>query len=216
MADLAVSARPPWVDVLAVSTVVTWLTFAALLSTPVGQTALVDQWERASLAFGRVVDDPAYARMQELSGRGVAYAGGIALLTGPVLTLCVATLLLLALRLRGHTTVRFQALASVTAHAGLILAARQVVAAPLNYLGETLASPTSLGLVVTGLNEGSPVARFLGVLDVFVLWWALVLAVGVAAVVHRRTRSLAITFTGVYVAIALILALAMAATGGTA
>lgn len=216
MAGLAATTRPPWVDVLAVSTLVTWLALSVLLSTKVGQTALVDQWERTSLAFGQVVDDPAYARMQALSGRGIAYAAGLALLTGPLLTVGAATSLLIALRLSGQNDVQFRTLASVAAHAGIILAMRHVIASPINYLSETLASPTSLGVMVAGLSEGSPVARFLGVIDVFVLWWAIVLAMGVAAVAHRRTRPLAITFTGVYVAIALILALAMAATGGSA
>ena len=35
------------------------------------------------------------------------------------------------------------------------------------------------GLVLT-LDAASPVARFLGALDVFVIWWAIVLAIGVS------------------------------------
>lgn len=216
VAELAAAPAAPWVDVLVVSTLLSFASLAGLLATTVGQTALVDQWERVGTAFGRPVDDALYSRLQELAGQGIAYGAAVAVLTGPVLTLGVAVTVLAVLRASGQKQVTFRPLAAVTAHAGVILALRQLVAAPINYLSETLASPTSLALVLTGMDETAPLSRFLGVIDVFVLWWAIVLAMGAAAVTHRRARPLALTFTGVYVALALLLALAMAATGGIA
>ena len=49
-----------------------------------------------------------------------------------------------------------------------------------------------------------------------VVWWIVVLAVGVSVLYQRSTRSLALAFTGAYVALALLAALAMAVSGGTA
>jgi hypothetical protein len=214
MARLCAAGSPPWLDVLALSTVLAFLPLAVFLLTPVGQTALVDQWERTAIAFGRPVDDAVYTRFQVLSRQGIAYAAGIALLTGPVLAGVVTVLLTGFLRITGRPASARVVIALVT-HAGIILAIRQVIAAPLNYAGETLASPTTLVHLMSGFDETSPVARFLGVIDVFVLWWAGVVAVGVAAVAGRRVRPLVLTLTGVYVAVAVLLALAMAVTGGT-
>jgi hypothetical protein len=216
MAYLSALPAPPWLDVLAVSTLATFLPAAAFLLTPVGRTALVDQWERTAIAFGRPVDDALYAQFQALSGQGLAYAASLAIISGPVLTMAVTALIAVALRLTGQPAVAGRAILAVVAHASVILALRQLVAAPLNYLSETLASPTTLVHLMTGVDEAAPLARFLGVIDVVVVWWAVVLAFGVAALVKRRVRPVALTFAGVYVAIALLLALAMAVTGGTA
>jgi hypothetical protein len=215
MASLAAHRTPPWADILVVTTLASFLSLAALLSTQVGRTALVDQWERTAVAFGRPIDDAGYARLQSLSGYGTAYAAVTAIVTGPVLTMGVALALALVVGGAGHQATSVRHTLAVASHAGTILALRQVVTTPLNYVTESLASPTSLSVLVTGMGEASPLLRFLGVLDIFVLWWAVVLALGAAALTGRRVRPLAFTFTGVYVALALLLALAMAATGGT-
>ena len=104
----------------------------------------------------------------------------------------------------------------MVAHAGVILAVRQAIAAPVNYARETLASPTTATLFFTMLDEASPVARFFGVIDLFVLWWIGVIAVGMSVLLRRPARPLAIVFVGAYITLALMLAIVMAVTGGTA
>ena len=182
---------------------------AALMGTDDGRVELVDEWERTATAFGQEVDDAAYARLGELSERGaVGYAVVGALLAGPVLAFAVAA----AVRLTFRGATFTQALA-VTSHASIILALRRVIAAPVAYARESTASATSLGVWFPGFDETSPVARFLGALDVFVMWWAVVLAIGVAVLYQRRARTLAATFVGMYAALALLLAIVMAVTG---
>jgi hypothetical protein len=105
---------------------------------------------------------------------------------------------------------------AVAAYAGVILALRQAIAAPINYLQESLASPTTLVRVFAMLDEASPIARFLGVIDLFVVWWIVTLAVGISVLAQRPTRRLALAFTGAYLVLALLAALAMAVSGGTA
>jgi hypothetical protein len=65
-------------------------------------------------------------------------------------------------------------------------------------------------------DEASPVARFLGAIDLFVVWWIVVLAIGASVLYRRSTRSLALAFAGASVVLALIAALVMAVSGGTA
>ena len=213
-AALADRSRAPVADVLALTTLVQFVALAALFSTQVGRVALVDQWERTALAFGRVVDDAAYARLQALSFNGVAYAVLLAVLLGPVLAAAIAGMLRLVVRDHSGQTLSFAQLLSVTAHASVVLALRQLVSTPINYVTETLASPTTLGRFVSGFDETSALARFAGTVDLFLVWWVIVLATGVSVVAHRPAKRLALTLTAVYVAVALLLALGMVATGG--
>jgi len=89
-----------------------------------------------------------------------------------------------------------------------------VLSAPVAYAREALASPTALGVWFPGLDEGSGIARLLGMLDLFVVWWAVVLAMGVGALYDRPARGLAIRFIGIYAGAATLLALGLAAAGG--
>ena len=109
----------------------------------------------------------------------------------------------------------FQEAMAVTTYAGVILAIRQVLAAPLGYARETTSSATSLGAIFSSFDGTSPVARFFGALDVFVIWWAIVLAIGVSVLYHRRARTIVVAFLGAYAAVALLLATAMTVTGGS-
>ena len=182
------------------------------MQSAVGRQALVDQWERTATAFGQPVDDAEYARLEQLSDQAsVGYAIVTAVLSGPVLTFGVAGVLLLAFR-----GASFRQVMAVATYAGVILMLRQIIAAPVGYLRESTTTATTLGGWFSTLDEASPVARFLGALDVFVIWWAIVLAIGVAVLYRRRARTMVITFVGVYAALALLLAIAMAVTGGNA
>lgn len=212
---------PSWAPVLAATTVVTFLCGFAFLRTEVGQQALVDQWERTTTAFGQPVDDEAYERMQQRASNGAfdaTYAAATALGSGPALVFAVSGLLFLLLRRRGASGSQptFVQVLAVVSCASVILALRQVVATPIDYLRESIASPTTLVQLFSMLNEASPLARFLGIIDLFVIWWIVVLAIGVAVLYKRSTRSLALVFTGAYVVLALLAALAMAISGGTA
>ena len=227
----AILTSPSWAPVLVATTTVTFLCGIGFLRTDVGRQALVDQWERTATAFGQAVDDAGYARMEETAADGsfgVLYAAATALANGPALVLAVSGLLFVILRpgTRGAGAMRgadrsgprpsFIQVLAVVSYAGVILALRQVIATPVDYVRESIASPTTLVQFFTMFDEASPVARFLGVIDLFVVWWIVVLAVGVSVLDQRSTRSLALAFTGAYLALALLAALALAVSGGTA
>jgi hypothetical protein len=207
-----VAAAPRWAGILVVATIAAAATNAVFLGTEIGQQALVDQWERTALAFGQVVDDTRYAQFRELSGRGPAYALLSALLNIPAAAGGAAVLIQAAFG-RGHVRVPFRTVLAVTAHTGVILALRLIVTAPIAYARETTASATSLGVWFPGLDEASPLARLLNLIDLFAIWWAVVLAIGVSVLYRRRAGRVAMVFVGVYAGAALVLALVMAVFG---
>jgi hypothetical protein len=162
------------------------------------------------------VDDAQYALLAQASRHGTLYAMSSSFVSGPLLVLALSAALFALFRTGGGQSPRFRQVFAVVAYAGVILAVRQVIAAPAAYLRETLASPTTLGLFVPMLDETSPFARFFGALDLLVLWWVVVLAIGMSVLYGRPVRRLAVVFTGAYVALAGVLATVMALTGGAA
>jgi hypothetical protein len=66
------------------------------------------------------------------------------------------------------------------------------------------------------LDEASPLARFFALIDVFMLWWIVVLAIGVALLARTRIRVAAVALIGAYMGIAVLLAGTMAVLGGAA
>jgi len=212
----AVAGDPQWLGILALTFLVAAASAAIVLSTDVGQLALLDQWERTASAFGRNVDDAEYAALAGASRNGAVYAVVSALVSGPVLVLVLSGVLCAAFRAGAPGAVTFRQVLAVVAHAGVILALRQLIAAPVAYASETLASPITMGTFFRMLDEASPFARFFGVIDLFVVWWALVLAVGMSVLYRRPAGRLAGVFVGAYVTLAVVLTAVMAATGGTA
>ena len=209
----AVVIRPRFAGLLVVLTAASFAATGGFLATDVGQIALVDQWERTALAFGQPVDDAKYVQMQDLSRYRVPYAAATAVVRIPVAATAIASILYGAFAARGRR-VPFRQLLTVVAHAGVILAFRDVVAAPLNYLRESLTSPITFTQLFGMLDEASPLARFFALIDVFMLWWIVVLAIGVAVLYRMRIRRVAAAFIGVYVGIAVLLAGTMAVLGG--
>jgi hypothetical protein len=78
------------------------------------------------------------------------------------------------------------------------------------YARETTASATTVGTWFPSLDEASPAARFLGAIDLFTLWWAVVLGIGVAVLSGRRARTCALWIVSVYVGLALVATAVMA------
>jgi Yip1-like protein len=219
-----IARAPSWAPVLAATTAVTFLCGIAFLRTEVGQQALADQWERTAAAFGQPVDDEGYAKIEQTARSGsfeVLYAAITALASGPVLVFAISGLLFVVCKRRDNgmfagSRPSFLQVLAVVAYAGVILALRQIIATPIDYMRESIGSPTTLVQLFSMLDEASPVARFLAIIDMFVIWWIVLLAVGLSVLYQRSTPRLVLAFTGAYIALALLAALAMAVSGGTA
>lgn len=197
----------------------TWLTLlaiwavaaVALLSTPVGRQALVDERVRVVEALGGTIDDPTYAALQAAPPYWMYAASGGRTLLLPVVTLAVAA----GLSLWPGRRAGFVASLSVAVHASTVLVVQQVVATPLHYLRESLTSPFNLAAVLPWFDEGSVPARVLGTIEVFGLWWVVLLAVGCAALAGRRAREYVGPLVGAYVGVAAVVAVAVAISGGS-
>ena len=184
----------------------------ALLSTPVGRQALVDERVRVVEALGGRVDDAAYAALQANPPWLVYLTSGGRLLLTPVITLLVALGLMILAALDG-VKLRYGVALAITVYASVVLVLQQVVATPLHYLRESLTSPTNIAGLLPMLEEGSLPARWLGSIDVFGLWWIWLLAVGLAAATGRPGRRYLARLMMAYVGVAALVAVVFAVLG---
>jgi hypothetical protein len=208
----AVAAHPRWIGMLALTVLVSAGSLSWFASTEVGQQAMIDQQVATTEAFGQTVSDQDYARMQQMAGyMGIVQGVTIAIMS-PLMTALVAGILFGAFSAFGGTAAYRQVFA-VTVHAGAISALQSLVIWPFNYVRESASSPTNLSVFFPMIDEGSFLASVLGTIDLFILWWVIVLAIGMSVLYRRRTAPIAWSLFAVYGVIAVIVGIVKSAWG---
>jgi Yip1 domain len=198
-------ARPRWFGALAIVVGLIALGQFALLSTERGQQAMVDQQVRSAEQWGGTVTDEQYAAFEQWAPYGRYFAVGGVLIGVPVVAFIISGVLLGVFNalLGGNAT--YKQVLAVHAHTGATSLLGLLFALPLNYLRESMSSPTNLGVFAQAFLDDTNIgARFLGTIDVFIIWWVLVNAIGLAVLYKRRTAPIFWSLMGVYIVIALI------------
>ena len=209
----SIAAHPRWVDVLAFTTVLVALGFGLFLSTDVGKAAYVDQAVASLEAFGRTVNAEMYGVLQRQAEIAAYLQVGSVLFFTPLVTAAVAGILFGIFTVLGGEA-RYAQVLAVVAHAGVISLLQQVFTLPVNYQRQSMSSATNLAVFFPNLAEGSFVASLLGFIDLFWIWYLVVLAIGLAAVYRRKWTSVALGLFVVYVLIGLAIAAIKAVLGG--
>jgi hypothetical protein len=179
----------------------------AFFSTESGESALLDAAVRQLENVGVEVDDARYGWLMDWVANGRWLASASALIGIPALALVVAAVIFCGFRLAGDRSARFAAVFAIVVHSGVVLSLPRLVALPLNYINESLSVPTNLGVMLPMLEETSLLAGFLGGIDLFTVWWLLVLAVGLSVVYPPTARRIALRLLACYVVVVLGIAL---------
>ena len=201
-----VAAEPRWIGILAVSVVIVAVLSATLVGTDFAQRELLEQQRTSMEAFG-VTATP---EMEEQFAQQLALAPymtlGSTLVGIPIICLILVGILYgVGSGFLGAQTT-FVHMLAVVAHAGVIFALQQVFVVPLNYARESILPPTTLAAFFPILDGESFVYRLLSGVDLFYLWWLMVLSIGLAVLWRRETRPIATTLLVVYAAIAVVIA----------
>jgi hypothetical protein len=209
-----VAARPKWLGVLVLVVAVSGGAVTAFLSTEVGRRAAIDRQITQLESIGRPPSQAQLDRLEVMAPYFAYFAlasQAIGLMLGTVVVSGVLFGVFSAL-LGGDAT--FKQFFAVVAHSGCILALQQLFVLPLDYVNKSLTSPTNLAVFLPMLDENSFFARTLGAIDLFLVWWMVNLAIGVAVLSRRPTASVATGLLAVYAVIALVIAAVKSALAG--
>jgi hypothetical protein len=108
----------------------------------------------------------------------------------------------------------FKQVFAVLVHAGAISALSTVFSGTINYFRGSIGSVANLGGLLPMLSDTSFAGRLLGMIDVFLIWYIVVLAIGLAVLYRRRTQPIAVSLLTVYALIAIVVALFKSRVGG--
>jgi len=173
--------RPVWLDALLL------LVVLSLLATLLVPRELMIEAMQAGL--GPEADPEAGEAIAEFAESGLftVFRVGTAVLFPPLVTLAIAALLGFVYNLVLGGTASFRQLYSVTVHGYLVAQVGALVMVPVLVATGDPNSRLALHLLVPGLDpEGYP-HRLLSGLDVFGLWTAVVLGIGVGRLYPKRS-----------------------------
>lgn len=217
----SVVASPKWFGMLAVTTVIIAFFAALPMTTEAGRQATIDQQVQQMKSFGFDVTDQMYDQMERGAGR-LPYTTGISVLVvSPIIAVIVAGLLFAIFNAAMGGEASFKQVFSVVIHAGAVSALSSAFSGIVNYARAAsgnasggMGSVANLGALLPMLPEQSFVGHLLGTIDIFLIWYIVVLAIGLAVLYRRKTQPVAIGLLAVYAIIALGIAAFKASRGG--
>ena len=201
-----VAAHPRWFGVLVVVLATTIATSSLLLSTQVGQRAVIDQQLQGAEAFGRTITDAQLQQMERTAPYFIYAAAVFQIILTPLVALAIAGIAIAIFNGALGADASFRQVFAVVVFSGVVTAVRALFATPLNYARESLSSPTTLTAIVPFFEDNTFPGRLLGSIDLFLIWWIVNLSIGLGVLYKRRTAPIATTFLLVYGAIALTIA----------
>ena len=210
----SVVASPKWLGMLAATTLIVAFFTALPLTTEAGRQAAIDQQVQQMQSFGMTVNDQMYEQIQKGAGRMPYTTGGAILVFSPLMAVVFAGLLFVVFNVALGGEASFKQVFAIFAHAGVISAISAIFSGVVNYFRAGTGSVANLGALLPMLPEKSFLAGFLGTVDVFLIWYFVVLAMGLAVLYRRRTQPIAISLLAVYAVIAVVIALVKSRAGG--
>jgi hypothetical protein len=207
-------ARPRIVGALVLIVALTAGANLVFFSTRVGQDALMDQQIRTVESFGGQVNDAMYERLEKQAPLAGYITAGSIIVASPLVTLLFAGIAFVFFNAILGGTSTFRQTFAVVVHSGFVGTLAQFFVLPLNYVRESISSPTSLAVFLPFLEENTFAARFLGSIDLVYIWGLVNLAIGLGVLYKRRTGSIVTGLLIVYFVIALVVAAVRSALSG--
>jgi hypothetical protein len=210
----SVAAHPRWFGMLLLVAVVIAVFAALPMTTDAGKEAALDQQVKQMESMGFTVTDEQYEGMRRTISFA-PYTFGITMLVGtPVMTLIVAGILFAVFNAFMGGDATFKQLFAVVVHASVISGLQQLFTGPVNYFRGAVTSATNLAALLPAIEENSFLGRVLAMTDLFLIWYVLVLAIGLGVLYRRRTQPIAMTLFGLYAVFVLVVAGVMSRMGG--
>lgn len=196
----AIAANPKWLGVLAITLTIAAVCQYVILSSPPMQDAMIDQALRNPQANEQQVE-------RIISILPYALAGGT-LVLGAGFTAIIAGILMLIFSTLMGGSAKFKQVYSVVTHSGVVSSLQGILTAALLLAGAkpsgTSPPGANLAIFVPMLEETGFTTKFLGAIDLILVWWIITLSIGLGVLYRRRTGGIAMTLLAIYLVIALI------------
>ena len=202
----AVVARPTWLGMFLLTSVIIAFGAALPMTTEAGKQAAVDQQVSSMEAFGVQVTDEQYAEFQKGTAILPYMTAASVVVGGLVMSLIMAGILFAIFNAALGGDARYKQILSVLIHASVISALGQLFTGPINYFRGAVGSATNLTALLPMLDDKSFAGKLAGTVDIFIIWWLIVLAIGLAVLYRRRTQPIATTLFAIYAGIAVAIA----------
>lgn len=197
----SVVAHPKWFGMYVLTAVIIAFFAALPMTTEAGKQAALDQQVSSMESFGMEVSDETYEQLRRRTEYTAYTTAGSVLVFSIIVALILAGILWAVFNAAMGGDARYKQILAILIHAGVISALGQIFTGPINYFRGAVTSATSLGALMPVFDEQSFVGRLAGMIDIFIVWWLIVLAIGLAVLYRRKTQPIAITLFGVYAVI---------------
>ena len=208
----AIVARPRWLGVMAITLAISAACQYVIWSSPELQEAMIDQQIRAMDSRGSGATDQQIAGVERFASLLPQIYVAATIFLGPLVAAAIAGIFVgvFTTLMGGQGT--FRQMFAVLAHAGAISTLAAIFSAALIAAGippSGIRPPgANLGVFVPMLEDGTFLLTTLQSIDLILIWWLIVLAIGVAVLYKRRPGGIAATLIGIYLVIALIIGFA--------
>jgi hypothetical protein len=199
----AVVARPRWFGMLALVAVASAVLVGGFMLTAVGQQTFLDAFERQG-----------NAQQLEVMRRIAPYMGyiyaGSALIIGPLFQVLIAGVLFGVFMALGGDA-RFKQVLAVLVHASVVSLVGQLILVPVQYVMQSAKVVTNASVFFPMLDDQSFLFHLASRIDLFTIWFLVVLSIGLGVLYRRKSGSIATVFLILYALIALGIAAVQAA-----
>ena len=208
----AVVARPRWFGVMLITLVIGAACQYVIMSSPELQDAMIDQQIRRMESGGTAASDQQIAGIERMMGLLPQIYPVATFVIGPLFVAAIAGIFvgIFTTLMGGQGT--FKQMFAVLTHSGLISMLSGIFSAALVAAGvppSGVRPPgANLGIFLPMLEEGTFLLGMLQTIDLFLIWWLVVLAIGVGVLYKRRPGGIATTLIAIYVGIAMIVGMA--------
>jgi hypothetical protein len=205
----SVVAHPKWLGMYVLTAAIMAFGAALPMTTEAGKQAAVDQQVTGMESFGMQVSDEVYEQMRQRTAFLPYQTAGSIIIFGIIMSLLMAAILWAVFNAAMGGEATYKKILAIVIHGSVISALGQLFTGPINYFRGAVTSATSLGAVLPMLDDQSFIGRLAGMLDIFIIWWLIVLAIGLAVLYRRKTQPIFITLFGVYAVIIVTIAAIM-------
>jgi hypothetical protein len=188
--DVVRAPRP--IGILFVCALIISVASAAPQFTEAGRQAVLDMQIRNMEQFGQTPSPEQIQRLEQMSRFTPYFSMVGAFIFMPIVSLIMAAIYWAMFNAVMGGTASFKHVLAIVTHSQVIAALGLVIGVPIQIMQGTMSmgGPFNLGALVTFLDEGSTLARFLGAVSVFTIWSVFVQAVGFAVLYRRKTSTL--------------------------